>query len=80
MKSGWKTTEFWLSVIALVVGALIASGAFSDTGTVAQVLAFVASALTALGYNVARGLAKRGEAATQAAIQARKDGLVEDPS
>ena len=80
MKPGWKTTEFWLSVMALLVGALIASGAFADGGTLAQVLAFAASALTALGYTVARGLAKKGEGSTHAVLKAKAEGVNLDPS
>jgi hypothetical protein len=58
IKPGYKTTEFWLSVLAIVVGGLVSSGAFVE-GPFAQVLGVVQSTLVALGYTVARGLAKR---------------------
>lgn len=58
-KPGYKTTEFWLSLLATVVGFLMASGAISDVGALGKVVAFAASILTALGYTVARTYAKR---------------------
>jgi hypothetical protein len=58
-KPGYKTTEFYLSLLATLVGFLIASGAVSDAGAVGKIIAFAASILTALGYTVARTFAKR---------------------
>lgn len=49
-KPAWKQTEFWLSVGAVVVSVLLASGAFSDGGTVYKVLAGAAAILAAMGY------------------------------
>ena len=60
MKPGWQTTEFWLSVAAALVGALIASGAIPEEGVIGQILGVVAMALVALGYSISRGLAKKG--------------------
>lgn len=54
MKTGWKTTEFWLSAAATVLGLVTASGAFSETGTVAKVVGLVVSGLAALGYTASR--------------------------
>ena len=54
MKPGFKTTEFWMSAIAVVLGALVASGAFTLEGTSAQVVGLVEAALVALGYTGAR--------------------------
>ena len=61
-KPGYKTTEFWLSLAALVLGALLASGAIGEDSGSGKILAFAASALTALGYSVSRGMTKKGEA------------------
>lgn len=62
MKPGYKTTEFWLSVVAMVVGSLIASGAFSDSSLVMQGLGVAAVILGQLGYAVPRaGLKKIAE-------------------
>ncbi len=57
-KPGYKTTEFWFSVIAALVGLLFASGAISTGSQLDQVLGLIATILSALGYSVARGIAK----------------------
>lgn len=57
-KPGYKTTEFWLTIAAFVVGTLIASGAIGDAGALGKALAFIASALSAAGYSISRGTAK----------------------
>jgi hypothetical protein len=53
-KPGYKTTEFWLSFAAVIVGAVQASGAVPSEGPWNQVLGMVISALVALGYTGAR--------------------------
>lgn len=62
MKPGYKTTEFWLSLAAFVVGSLMASGAIGSAGALGKALAFVAAALTAAGYSYSRALAKSKDA------------------
>ena len=51
-RSAFKTTEFWLSLAAFVVGALLASGAFPTDGGALKVLGAIASFLAAAGYQV----------------------------
>jgi drug/metabolite transporter (DMT)-like permease len=58
-KAGWKTSEYWLSLAAIVVGMLLASGAIGEATALGKVLAFVASALTAIGYTYVRGSVKK---------------------
>jgi hypothetical protein len=58
-KAGYKTTEFWLSVGALVVGALFASGAFPAESGGDKILGLAATVLTTLGYTVSRTLVKK---------------------
>ena len=57
-KPGYKTTEFWLSTLAAIVGLIVASGVVPDGGFGAQIIGAVVSGLAALGYSVSRGLAK----------------------
>jgi hypothetical protein len=57
-KPGYKTTEFYLSLCALVCGTIMASGAVSDTGTIAKICGGVLSVLAALGYTVSRTVVK----------------------
>lgn len=59
-KPGFKTTEFWLSLAAMILTALYASGLIGDGGTAAKIAAFAAMVLTSAGYTVSRGLAKSG--------------------
>lgn len=57
-KPGYKTTEFWLSGIATVLGIVLASGAIQDGGMVAQIVGGVLSVLASLGYTAARAKVK----------------------
>lgn len=59
VKPGYKTTEFWLSVAAMIVGAMFASGIFPAESTGEKVIGLAATVLTALGYQVSRTMAKR---------------------
>lgn len=58
MKPGYKTTEFWLTVLANVVGILLASGQFAPGSVVAEVLGVVAVVLSNLGYTYNRAKVK----------------------
>ena len=58
-KPGYKTTEFWLSFAALIVGASFASGVFPTESTGEKLLGLAATVLTALGYTVSRTMVKR---------------------
>jgi len=58
-KTGYKTSEFWLSLAAMVVSFLIASGVVADASTIGKAIALVAGVLASLGYTVARGAAKK---------------------
>lgn len=59
-KPGYKSTEFWLSAVAAIVGAVMASGAFAANSDVMKVAGMATMALAALGYSVSRGMAKQG--------------------
>lgn len=58
MKPGWKTSEFWLSTVAMLLGQAYASGAIADGGTASKIAGLAVSVLAALGYTVSRGMAK----------------------
>ncbi len=79
MKPGYRTTEYWLSVAALVVGALLASGAFSDTPAALKVLGAASSILAALGYTASRTFAKGAETKAAALVEAAKAAPPADP-
>jgi len=68
MKPGYKTSEFWLSLAALLLSALAASGALGEGTGLEKLLALALSTLAALGYTGARVLTKRAEAAKEVAL------------
>lgn len=62
VKPGWKTSEFWLNIAAMLLGALFASGLLVNN-TAIQIAGMAATVLGALGYTVVRGGAKKGPTA-----------------
>lgn len=56
MKPGWKSTEFWLTVAAVVLSAL---GAVYAPAEWARVASMIGGALTTSGYSLSRGMAKK---------------------
>lgn len=56
-KPGYKTTEFWLTFAAVIVGLALESGAFG--GTIMNGLGLAAAALASAGYSWSRGIAKK---------------------
>ena len=61
LKPGWKTTEFWLTVVVTLCSLLWGADVLDpeSVGTANKVFGFVVAALGAVGYTVSRGLAKR---------------------
>ena len=49
-RPGWKTTEFWLSLAAIVIGAVLSYGLVDSYDVWPKLLAAALSVLTALGY------------------------------
>lgn len=76
MDKGYKTSEFWITVVVQIVGFLIASGVFAEVSPIGKVLSFAAMALSALGYSAARTGVKKADALANAA-KAVKLPLVE---
>jgi len=58
-KKGIKTTEFWFSAVAAIVGLLYASGVIAPDSGGDKMLGLVATVLAAMGYTVSRGMAKK---------------------
>lgn len=73
-KPGYKTTEFWLTFVAMLVGSLMASGLLDVTATAVdnQLAGMVAMMLSGLGYTAARGFAKSSETKAAALVEASK--------
>ncbi len=62
MKAGYKTTEFWLSLLAMLLGALLVSGFIADGGLGYRILGGAINVLAALGYTASRSGLKKAEA------------------
>ena len=54
MKTGYKTTEFWLTLFAVILGAVLAAGLVPTEGPWLQVAGIAETALIAMGYTGAR--------------------------
>ena len=65
-KPGYKTTEFWVTVVCQILGILALAGVISPEQNtvladgVTQIVGAVVAALSAFGYSISRGLAKKG--------------------
>jgi len=78
MKPGYKTTEFWLQLLAQLFGALMASGVLAADTPYAKLVGVVLMVLGALGYTYQRGVVKiSSDKATAMTVAA---GAVKDPS
>lgn len=75
-KPGYKSTEFWLSLAATIVGFVLASGflnpADPEEARILQVLGFVAAILAQLGYTASRAYVKGGETKAKALAEIAK--------
>lgn len=50
VKPGYKTTEFYLTFLAMLLGGFMASGIAPDTSPTMKMAGLALSGLTALGY------------------------------
>ena len=58
-KAGYKTTEFYLTLAAMLLSGLYASGAIADASTTGKIVALIAGVLGSLGYTVSRTIVKK---------------------
>ena len=86
MKPGYKTSEFWLSLLVVLLGSLMASGIVADGGMVAKIVGGILSALAALGYTSGRSSVKKAESASVAYVtkaandNEANEGLIANPT
>lgn len=61
-KPGYKTTEFWLTVAAQVIGTIVASGLLTETPgipkAIVQIVGIASVVLASMGYSYSRGQVK----------------------
>lgn len=59
VKPGYLTSEFYISLTVMVLGALWGSGIFGEGTSIDRALGIAAMALAPFGYTLSRGAAKR---------------------
>lgn len=57
-KPGYKTSEFWLSLAAVIVSYVISAGVWEEGTIQAKAVTIVATVLAALGYTASRAIVK----------------------
>jgi len=62
-KPGYKSTEFYMSLIAVVIGAVASSGVLEGSDGLTKVVGLIMAALVALGYTGSRLTLKKLDAA-----------------
>ena len=55
---GIRTSEAWLSGLAALVGAFMASGLWPDDSIYMKIAGILSMALAAFGYSISRGMVK----------------------
>ena len=63
---GYKSTEFWITLIVTALGALMASGVFGDDSQAAKVVGGALALAAQFGYNGGRAWVKAKSAALPA--------------
>ena len=62
-KPGYKSTEFYMSMLAVVIGAVASSGILDGSDGLTKVVGLIMAALVALGYTGSRLTIKKLDAA-----------------
>lgn len=62
-KPGYKTTEFWLTVLAILAGLFVAAGFLPAEHVAVKIAGFIVSALATLGYQLGRASVKKASPA-----------------
>lgn len=71
-KPGFRTSEFWLSLVVIIFGVLMSSGAVAEDSTPAKIIGGIMAVLGALGYTGARAQVKKTDSANQLEIEFEK--------
>jgi hypothetical protein len=67
-KVGFKTTEFYVLLLVMLLGVLMQSGAFGDQHWAMKAGALLSQTLAALGYTMARARTKFGSSVERASL------------
>jgi hypothetical protein len=69
-KPGYKTSEFWLSFVAVLVSFAMSSGLVIEGSHLMQALGLIAAALSAMGYGYSRAKTKEAASHVKAMLMA----------
>jgi uncharacterized protein (DUF697 family) len=69
-KAGYKSTEFWMSLAAVAVGAIASTGMVEDNEFAAKIVGLITATLVALGYTGSRLTLKKHALDAQVQINA----------
>ena len=61
IRPGWQSSEFILSTLAVVAGAIASSGLLAPASPVVVIAGLIATVLAALGYTASRTRVKTSE-------------------
>lgn len=61
-KAGYKSTEFYMSLFAMGIGAVVSSGAIEENEFATKIVGLIVAALVALGYTGSRLTLKKLDA------------------
>src|ERR1700751_3635472 len=56
---GWKTSEAWINLLVIILGALPSSGLTNDSPTLTKIVGLIVAALSALNFTYQRSALKR---------------------
>ena len=61
IKPGWQCSEFWLSLAAIVIGAVSSSGLLPAMSKESQIAGIITAVLASLGYTASRTITKQNQ-------------------
>ena len=73
-KAGYKSTEFWMSMAAVAVGAIASSGMVENNEFGAKIVGLITATLVALGYTGSRLTLKKQQLDAQVKLNAGNTG------
>lgn len=65
---GWKTSEAWISLLVIVIGALPSTGLLDNSPLLSKIVGMAIAALAALNYTAQRTSLKRAYLSSRAAV------------
>lgn len=72
MRSGIRTTEFWLAACATIIAGITASGLVETGSAFDKVITLIAGVLASLGYTAGRAWVKAADTKAKAVLEAAK--------